>query len=155
MIKPSSVLLLSAIALGACATTTATSSPASASPSQQPDAPQPSTSGQIEKVDLIRMHTPTAGEVVQSSLHVSGEARGTWFFEATFPITVLDANGGVLVKSFAQAQGEWMTEGFVPFVADLTLVAATTSEGTLVLEKSNPSGLPEHADALRIPIRFR
>ena len=29
-----------------------------------------------------------------------------------------------------------------------------TSTGTLVLQKDNPSGLPEHADELRIPVRF-
>ncbi len=47
-----------------------------------------------------------------------------------------------------------MTAEFVPFRAVLTFAAPATERGTLVLEKDNPSGLPENADELRIPIRF-
>jgi len=107
-----------------------------------------------DKADLIRVSTPRPGEVVQSPLRIAGEARGKWYFEATFPVTLLDAAGRTLVQSYAQAQGEWMTEAFVPFGAELRFEAGATTEGTLVLERSNPSGLPEHADALRIPVRF-
>jgi hypothetical protein len=107
-----------------------------------------------DKADLIRVRAPHAGAVVLSPLRVVGEARGTWFFEATFPVALLDAQGRTLVQSYAQAQGEWMTEAFVPFTAELRFAPVGTAAGTLVLEKSNPSGLPEHADALRIAVRF-
>jgi hypothetical protein len=105
--------------------------------------------------DLIRVDAPKANEVVKSPLTVVGSARGTWYFEASFPIRVEDANGKVLGQTPAQAQGDWMTTSFVPFAATLTTASSTTATGYLVLEKDNPSGLPENAAELRIPIRFR
>ncbi len=108
----------------------------------------------IEKADLIRVSYPPANAKVQSPFTVTGEARGTWYFEASFPVKIFDANGKQLGVVPAQAQGEWMTENFVPFAAELTFEKPTTTTGTLVLEKDNPSGLPEHADELRIPIVF-
>ena len=47
-----------------------------------------------------------------------------------------------------------MTEDFVPFVASLVLAPSSAVSGTLILEKDNPSGLPEHADELRMPVRL-
>ena len=96
-----------------------------------------------------------ANAVVKSPLTVSGEARGNWYFEASFPVKILDANGNQLGIIPAQAQSEWMTTDFVPFSTSLVFSTSTTDTGTLVLEKDNPSGLPEHADEVRIPIRFR
>lgn len=109
----------------------------------------------IEKQNLIRLSSPRPNETVSSPLAVVGEARGTWFFEASFPIGLLDANGKELVTATATAQGDWMTENFVPFTATLTFPVPETRTGTLVLKKENASGLPEHDDELRIPISFR
>ena len=47
-----------------------------------------------------------------------------------------------------------MTDAFVPFSAELSFEKPTTSTGTLVLERSNASGLPEHDAELRVPVRF-
>ena len=106
------------------------------------------------KENLIRVTTPVPNQIVKSPIQIEGEARGTWFFEASFPIRLLDANGKELGVAVAQAQDEWMTENFVPFKAELRFSNPTTVAGTLVLEKDNPSGLPEHDDELRLPIRF-
>jgi hypothetical protein len=92
--------------------------------------------------------------VIRSPLVIEGEARGTWFFEATFPVRLYDANGNLLGTTIAQAQADWMTDQFVPFRAELKFNLPTTTQGTLVLVKDNPSGLPEHADELRIPVAF-
>lgn len=100
------------------------------------------------------MHSPAPGAVVTSPLQVVGEATGSWYFEATFPLQLLDADGRLLVESYAQAEGEWMTESFTPFRGELRFVAPIAGEGTLVLHKANASGLQEHADELRVPIRF-
>jgi hypothetical protein len=117
--------------------------------------PQPAQAAPSNpRADLIRVHTPEPGALVASPLRVSGEARGTWYFEATFPVTLLDAEGRALVKTYAQARGEWMTESFVPFESELRFAPPGSATGTLVLEKNNASGLPEHADELRVPVRF-
>ena len=121
--------------------------PATEAPTDTPPAP-------VEE-ELIRVSTPTSNARVQSPLTITGEARGNWYFEASFPVKILDANGVELGVSYAEAQGEWMTTEFVPFISTLTFATSTTATGTLVLEKDNPSGLPEYADEIRLPIRFQ
>lgn len=106
------------------------------------------------KDDLLRLSTPLPGQVVTSPLLVAGEARGPWFFEASFPVYLLDANGDTLVVKPAQAEGEWMTENYVPFKVVLEFTAPASATGTLLLKKDNASGLPEHDNELRVPIRF-
>jgi len=104
--------------------------------------------------DLIRVFTPQANGKISSPLLIKGEARGFWFFEATFPVKLLDDKGNIIAQHYAQAKGDWMTEDFVPFEAELVFEAPTTQKGWLVLEKDNPSDLPENAEELRIPIIF-
>ena len=104
------------------------------------------------KEDLIRVLTPRLNQIIESPVVIEGEARGYWFFEASFPIELLDANRTPLGVAVAQAQGEWMTEDFVPFQATLYFDPPTAERGTLVLKKDNPSGLPEHDDKFEIPV---
>ncbi|TSC67950.1 MAG: hypothetical protein G01um101466_596 [Parcubacteria group bacterium Gr01-1014_66] len=108
----------------------------------------------LEKNDRIRLFAPKPNERITSPLVVRGEARGLWYFEASFPLTIRDEQGKELVRVPVQARGEWMTDQFVPFAATITFPLSRARRGTLILEKDNPSGLPAHADALVIPIRF-
>ena len=107
-----------------------------------------------DKTDLIRVSSPKENDVIKSPIVISGEARGYWFFEADFPARLLDGNGKEIAISIARAQSNWMTEDFVSFLTEIKFEAPKTESGTLVLQKDNPSGLPEHADEVRIPIRF-
>lgn len=127
--------------------------PTSPPPAPPEPAPAPSDSPEA-KTDLIRVTSPRPNEVVSSPLRVTGEARGTWYFEASFPVKLVDANGNLIVQGHAEAQSDWMTTEFVPFVAVLEFSKPATATGTLVLEKDNPSGLPEHADQVSINVRF-
>jgi hypothetical protein len=105
----------------------------------------------------IRVNTPAAHAVVSSPLTISGEARGTWYFEASFPVRLLDTDGNdiPLDPPYIQAQGEWMTEDFVPFNSSHTFsLPSGVTSGVLVLQRDNPSGLPENAAEVRIPVRF-
>ncbi|MBI5135454.1 Gmad2 immunoglobulin-like domain-containing protein [Candidatus Uhrbacteria bacterium] len=104
--------------------------------------------------DLIQVDTPQPDQRIQSPLVVRGRARGLWYFEASFPVTLKDATGKVIAQVSAQAQGEWMTQEFVPFAATIKFTNPATETGTIVLEKDNPSGLLESADAITIPVRF-
>ena len=106
------------------------------------------------KDDLIFMSMPLPEESVSSPLRVTGKARGNWYFEASFPVKIYDSKGTLLTQGPAQAQSEWMTTVHVPYTTTLTFSKPTTDTGFLVLEKDNPSGLPEHDNELRIPIRF-
>lgn len=107
-----------------------------------------------EKIALIRVMRPRPDEEIISPLTIEGEARGIWFFEASFPIVLTDKDGRIIAEGHAEAQGNWMTEDFVPFRAVLEFSASYGERGTLVLRKDNQSGLPEHDDALEIPVTF-
>lgn len=104
----------------------------------------------------VRMDSPLPGGTVTTSpLEVSGSARGWWFFEASFPIELQDSDGNVLGSTIAQAQGEWMTDEFVPFTASLEFTLPETATGTLILKKDNPSGLPENEAEVHLPVSFQ
>ena len=107
-----------------------------------------------ENPDII-VDYPEKNQVISSPLLIEGKARGTWFFEASFPIKLFDENNFLLGITVAQALGNWMTEDFVQFSATLPLAVSSTKKGVLILEKDNPSGLPENADELRVPVVFK
>lgn len=109
---------------------------------------------ELEKTDLIRIASPRPNDTIQSPIRITGEARGFWFFEASFPVKIYDANGKELGTAIATATEDWMTEEFVPFEAMMEFKAPTTAAGTLVLQKDNPSGLPENDDKLVVPVKF-
>ncbi len=114
-----------------------------------------------EKADLIVLTTPVPNGVVLNPLMLSGQARGYWYFEASFPITVTNWDGLIIGEGYATASGDWMTEEFVPFTATVEFENPYVEgqpdfmkRGFLILKKDNPSGLPENDDALEIPIFF-
>ena len=103
----------------------------------------------------IVVESPVPGSSISSPLVVRGRARGTWFFEGDFPLLLKDASGRVVAIGFATAQGEWMTRDFVPFSGRLEFDLPPAGPGTLILQKDNPSDLPQHDDAAEIPVFFR
>lgn len=102
-------------------------------------------------VDMIRVELPFPGAVTGKEFSVIGEARGNWYFEASFPIQVLDKDGTMIAQGIAQAEGDWMTTEFVPFKADIKVPATYIGPATLLLQKDNPSGLPEHDASISFP----
>ena len=116
-------------------------------------APQ-NQAGESEQNSNINVSSPQPNSVVSSPLTVTGEARGTWYFEASFPVKLYDANNNLLAQAPAQALSDWMTTDFVSFSVTLTFPTPSTQTGTLVLEKDNPSGLPQNDDSVSIPVSF-
>lgn len=110
-----------------------------------------------ERVDgIITVTSPKPGDTITSPLTVTGEARGNWFFEASFPATLVDWDGKIIAEVPIQAKGDWMTENYVPFEGTITFPAQSPgSRGTLILKKDNPSGLPENDKAIEIPILYK
>jgi hypothetical protein len=135
-----------AYALGLGPVVVATGAPDSATLTVTPGVPP--------MADSLRLDTPQPGQVVTSPLAVRGAARGPWYSEASFPVTLLDANGVRLASAPARAQGEWTTPDFVPFSATLDFPPPATATGTLVLENDNPSGDPARTQSRRIDVRF-
>lgn len=110
---------------------------------------------ELEKQDLIIVDDPRPNTEVVNPIIVRGKARGNWFFEASFPIRLIDENGNELGRAIAQAEGEWMTTEFVPFTTNLNFSTLQTKKGKLILEKDNPSGMSENSDELIIPVFFK
>jgi len=111
--------------------------------------------GQVQTED-IKTYSPELGQTLSFPLFIEGVARGSWYFEASFPIKLLDGvSGKELAVTIAQAQSDWMTADFVPFkaVIDLSFLPEN-NEGILVFQKDNPSGLPKNDKEVRVPVYF-
>jgi hypothetical protein len=106
--------------------------------------------------DLIRIGSPTKDQKISASapVKISGSARGNWYFEASFPVQVLDSDGTVLGSGTGQAQGEWTTTNYVPFIGEISFTKPKGKTGSIVFKKDNPSGLPANDDSVSIPINF-
>ncbi|MEP7162836.1 MAG: Gmad2 immunoglobulin-like domain-containing protein [Candidatus Moraniibacteriota bacterium] len=116
-------------------------------------APCPTPQAAINN-EAIRIFEPLPNTLIQSPIILRGEARGSWYFEASFPVSLVDARGKELARMPVSAQGEWMTTNLVPFEASLSFPKPDTSTGELVFKKDNPSGLPENDAEVRVPVRF-
>ncbi len=116
-----------------------------------------STTAQESLADEIQVYSPQAKATITSPVEVTGQARGTWYFEGDFPVILTNWDGLILAQEPAQAQDDWMTEEFVEFSATLEFEEPAneiSNRGYLILQKDNPSGLPENDAALEIPIYF-
>lgn len=112
--------------------------------------PKPAT-----KDDLITVTAPLPKAQVSSPIQITGMARGNWYFEGSFPITLTNWDGLIIAEGYATAQGEWMTTEYVPFTASLayTLPPETPyRRGFLILHKDNPSGEPQFDNAIEIEV---
>lgn len=105
-------------------------------------------------LEMVREVSPKASSKVSSPLTISGEARGPWYFEASFPVKVIGANGAELGSGIAEAKGDWMTTGFVPFSATVTFSPKGNTSGFIRLIKDNPSGIPKLDAHVDVPVNF-
>lgn len=102
----------------------------------------------------VSVFSPKSDETIKSPLKISGEARGTWFFEGSFPVILKDKNGNVVKEGFVTAQKDWMTQDFVPFIGELEFEIPEVTRGELVLKKDNPSDLREYDKSMSVPVNF-
>ena len=105
--------------------------------------------------DIIKITSPAPNSTVTRPVIVTGQARGSWFFEGTFPVKIIDKDGDIVSTSFAETSSNWMTNEFVPFTAQLELDGKIKGPITLIIEQDNSSGLPERAQAIKIPLTVK
>jgi len=108
-----------------------------------------------KKSELIMIENIEPGDLVTSPMEITGKARGTWFFEGSFPVVLVDVNNDVIAQGLAESDGVWMTEEFVQFTASLDYIEPKEDAGYLILKKDNPSDLREYDDQLVIGLRFK
>lgn len=106
----------------------------------------------VDMDDFIRVNTPRPGDAIKSPVRISGEARGFWYFEASFPVRIVSLSGQTITSTFMEAKSEWMTEEFVPFDKIIRFNVTTATPAEIILSNDNPSGLPENDREIRIPV---
>lgn len=98
---------------------------------------------------------PVAGASVASPVKLEGEVRGTWLFEATAPVVVVNWDGLIIGEGYIEATEDWMTEALVPFTGSVTYnqpADSYSASGTVIFQKANPSGLPANDAAVEVPV---
>jgi spore germination protein GerM len=108
--------------------------------------------GDQKQTGEVLVATPWPNQIINSPLIVEGSAIGNWYFEARFPIELIDDQGKILGQSHVQAQSDWMTENMVLFKGEINYQVAATTTGKLVLRNDNPSGLPQNKKKFEIPV---
>lgn len=117
--------------------------------------------------DLIEIISPSPKSDITlvsptTKIEVRGKARGSWFFEGSFPVELVSGTQGVgvIAKGIAEADGEWMTTEFVPFHAELIIqmtdeqILNAGGNASIILKKDNPSGDPKNADQFIVPVQL-
>jgi len=118
-----------------------------------PSAPMPTTGcgTPIIEPDVV-VTSPQPNQTVTNPIALTGKAKGFWFFEATAPVKLFDDKENQIAESHIQAQGDWMTNHYVPFTGTLNYSVNATTSGTLLFQNDNPSGLPQNQKEFRVPI---
>lgn len=124
---------------------------------------------ELAMADQIIVNYPRPNDILDGTFNLTGEARGTWFFEATFSIRLIDDEGNVLFAGPVMTTEDWMTESFIPFQSEVVYNKSASKNGTLILEKANPSagsgqvpsdledpsaGSGQGIEQLEIPVKF-
>lgn len=104
---------------------------------------------------LISVDVDTVNKPLKSPATITGQAKGNWYFEASFPVELKNNSNVIIGTGVAKAQSDWMTTNFVPFTVSVSFPPQPAgSSGTLVFKKDNPSGEPANDDQYVIPVSF-
>jgi len=68
-----------------------------------------------EKGQTLYLDNIKSGDTVQMGYKMKGQAPGSWYFEGSFPVRVLNIQGEVVSSLVASTSDDWMTENSVPF----------------------------------------
>ena len=118
--------------------------------------PPPADSYISPKGVAMKVYTPASNTQLVSPVVILGEVPGSWSFEAVFPVKIIDSKGSLVARGTAQLLGNWTTDQLVPFSVKIiyNTNAVARGDGSLVLEKDNPSGLSANDDSVSIPIKL-
>lgn len=111
--------------------------------------------------DEFIVFSPKLNYSISSPVEISGKARGSWFFEATFPVEIYDENDNLLGSSFGQfisnpdkKDSTWMTNDFVEFGGEIDFKESNSKSGYIIFKKDNPSGNLNSEESFKLPVQF-
>lgn len=102
----------------------------------------------------IFVFSPKKEDIINSSLKIRGQAKGSWYFEGQFNAELYDEYDYLAGTAILTAKDNWMTEDFVAFEGELEFSGFSSDTGWLRFLSANPSGLPENQKTYEIPIKF-
>ncbi len=89
---------------------------------------------------------------------ISGMAPGYWYFEGSFPVTLLDINGNAFATVAATTDEDWMVTEHARFNVTMPESFYYTGVGSLLFKKDDPSDgeapFDPEKDQLLIPVIF-
>jgi hypothetical protein len=117
--------------------------------------PTPSSAETIKPIVYPSITSHLENGLVSSPTTITGFVPQDWMFEGVFPIKILDDNRKLIKQILAteKVPGSWTTNKQVEFTSDLRFTTTATN-GYIVLEKSNPSGLEDNSKAFEIMVSF-
>lgn len=110
----------------------------------------------LENDSLIVVDYPKEGQKINSPLKISGKAKGSWFFEGSFSIELVDIDRNIISRGIATSTKDWMTEDFIDFTSEIYFDKPTsTTNAIIILKKDNPSGNLEFDQSVFIPVTLK
>lgn len=114
--------------------------------------PSPEISIKNDRIASVYLTNIERDSEISLPIDIEGQAVGNWFFEASFPATVINDKEEIIAQGIMQAQGEWMTEEHVPFKGKLERITDYTGPAFIVLKKDNPSGEARFDEDVKISV---
>lgn len=116
----------------------------------------PATPSPSPAESSVVITSPTSGSTVTSPLRIEGTVPAGWMFEGVLPIKLLDENRKMIAQGRGQEiiPGSWQSGKPVAFEGKI-IFTTTAKSGFLVIEKDNPSDLPENSGSFEIPVVFQ
>ena len=109
-----------------------------------------------EKGIKIKLNNIKEGDTVEVGFKVEGSVTGSWYKEGVFPVRVINnTTKEVVITNIARADGEWMTEDYVPF--SFVIDADITEETPFILrfDKANLSELSDNYDYASLSVNLK
>jgi len=101
----------------------------------------------------INITSPKVLSKIKSPVFISGFAKGTWFFEASFPVKIIDIDGNILGQGPVTAKTDWMTEEDVAFEGTIPFQKGKATNGFVVFTPDDPSGLDRY-EPVKVSVVF-
>lgn len=101
----------------------------------------------------INITSPKILSKIKSPVFISGQAKGTWFFEASFPVKITDIDGNILGQGPVTAKSDWMTEEEVAFEGTIPFQRGSATSGFVVFTPDDPSGLDRY-ESVKVSVIF-
>jgi hypothetical protein len=120
---------------------------------KQPSAPITPYAVISDKGVEFVIYSPLDTNAVTCPFVLTGKVPGNWFFEAEFQVRIISRTGEEITSSIASAYGDWMTEEYVDFSAEI-FCPECKGNAIVILQKNNPSDLEQNDDVATFDIKF-